>query len=96
MSRNQKIEIKNEQGIRRYKTEILALTPSTTDTVIQITSADRLDKLSQEFYGTPDLWWVIATLNQIKGSYVVSSNTIIRIPQRDRVFDFIEQLNKTR
>jgi hypothetical protein len=96
MSRYQKNEIKTAQGIRRYKTELLALPPSTTDTIIQTTTPDRLDKLAQEFYGNPDLWWAIATLNQLKGSYVVPSNTILRIPQRDRIFSFIDQLNTTR
>ncbi len=96
MSRYQNIELKTPQGIRRFKTEILLLQPANDDIVIQITSPDRLDKLSQEFYGTPDYWWAIATLNNIKGSYVIPSNTIIRIPNRNRVITFIEQLNTTR
>ena len=96
MSRNTPIEIKTSQGIRRYKTELLAIPPAADDIVIQITSPDRLDKLAQSFYGTPDLWWAIASVNSIKGTYVVPSNTIIRIPNRDRISSYIEQINTTR
>jgi len=96
MSRNIPTEIRNEQGIRRYKTELLVLPPAADDIIIQITSPDRLDKLAQEFYGTPELWWVIASLNSIKGTYVIPSNTIIRIPTRSRISSYIEQLNTTR
>jgi hypothetical protein len=96
MSRNIPTEIRNEQGIRRYKTELLVLPPAADDIIIQITSPDRLDKLAQEFYGNPELWWVIASLNSIKGTYVVPSDTIIRIPNRNRISSYIEQLNATR
>jgi hypothetical protein len=96
MSRNIPTEIKTSQGIRRYKTELLIIPPAVDDIVIQTTSPDRLDKLSQSFYGTPDLWWAIAAINSIKGTYVVPSNTIIRIPTRDRISSYIEQINTTR
>ena len=96
MSRNIPTEVKTTTGIRRFKTELLIIEPANDDTVIQITSPDRLDKLAQEFYGDPSLWWVIAALNSIKGTYIVPSNTIIRIPNRDRISSYIEQINTTR
>ena len=96
MSRNIPTEIRNTQGIRRYKTELLALTPASDDIVIQITSPDLLDKLAQSFYGDSGLWWAIASLNSIKGSYVIPSNTILRIPSQNRITSYIEQLNATR
>ena len=96
MSRNIPTEVKTTAGIRRFKTELLIIEPANDDTVIQITSPDRLDKLAQEFYGDPSLWWVIAALNSIKGTYIIPSNTIIRIPNRDRISSYIEQINTTR
>lgn len=96
MSRYTISQIKTSTGIRRYKTELLALLPAADDLVLQITTPERLDKLALEFYGDANLWWVIATLNSVKGSYMVASNTIIRIPNRDRITSYIEQLNTTR
>jgi hypothetical protein len=97
MGRYTNIEIKTPAGIRRYKTELLTIPPATDDIILQITTPERLDKLSQEFYGTPSLWWTIASINSLKGSsYMVASNTIIRIPTRDRITSYIEQLNTTR
>lgn len=89
-------EIRNAQGIRRYKTEIMNIQPANDDTVIQTTTPERMDKLAQEFYGDSSLWWLIASLNSIKGTYVIPSNTIIRIPKRERINSYIEQLNATR
>jgi hypothetical protein len=96
MSRYTNTEIKTPQGIRRYKTELLTIPPATDDIVLQITSPERLDKLAQEFYGDSELWWAIASINSIKGSYMISANTIIRIPTRDRITSYIEQINTTR
>lgn len=96
MSRNIPTEIRNAQGIRRYKTELIALPAAADDIIIRITSPDRLDKIAQTFYGDSELWWAIAALNSIKGSYVVPSNTILRIPNQTRITSYIEQLNTTR
>lgn len=96
MGRYTNIEIKTSAGIRRYKTELLAVPPAVDDIVLQITTPERLDKLSQEFYGTASLWWAIAAINSLKGSYMIAANTIVRIPARDRLLSYIEQLNTTR
>ncbi len=42
--------------------------PSEDDSVHVVTSADigRLDLIAYKFYGTPNLWWVIAHVNDIR------------------------------
>ncbi len=46
----------------------------------------RLDLLSNDFYGTPHLWWVIASVNNILDPLVaVPTGTELRIPTKDRL-----------
>jgi hypothetical protein len=46
----------------------------------------RLDLISNNFYGVPDLWWIIASVNLIEDPLVaVDAGKIIRIPTRDRL-----------
>lgn len=43
---------------------------------------DRLDKLSQEFYGTPIFGWLLMTANPLAGTneFEIPDNFILRIP----------------
>lgn len=62
--------------------------PDPTDTVYKVPSvgAGRLDEISNYFYGTPHLWWVIARVNEINDALVGPSvNDQLRIPTRDRL-----------
>lgn len=90
--------IKTPSQKRRYSTTILPVVPeSTTDTYIQTTSIERLDKLAQEFYGDVTWWWVIATANGIgKGTIMVPPNTKLRIPKKIDILDLINQKNSIR
>lgn len=46
----------------------------------------RLDLLSNDFYGVPDLWWVIASVNNILDPLVsVPTGTAIRVPTKTRL-----------
>lgn len=52
------------------------------DTYIQITSAweNRLDLVANEFYRDSDMWWVIATANDIMMPWFLPVGTELRIP----------------
>ncbi len=69
--------MKDLNGKRRRSTTIFPTIPATAnDTFIITTSADRLDKLANTFYGDVSLWWVIAAANGLgKGTLVVPANT---------------------
>ena len=41
---------------------------------------NRLDIISQKYYGTPDLWWAIALANEFIDPFVVNEGALIRIP----------------
>jgi len=65
-----------------------AVVPDATDTLFRVPQAGeaRLDLIAQKFYGVPDLWWVIALVNNIVDPLVgaeVGKN--IRIPTRNRL-----------
>jgi hypothetical protein len=46
----------------------------------------RLDLISYQFYGTPQLWWVIAAVNNIVDPlYGAEDGTQLRIPTRSRL-----------
>lgn len=46
----------------------------------------RLDLVSALFYGTPQLWWVIASVNDLTDPLVgAAAGTQIRVPQKSRL-----------
>ena len=50
-----------------------------TDTLLIATEGDRCDLLATEFYGTPELWWFIATVNKLSSNNI-PVGTQLRIP----------------
>ena len=50
-----------------------------SDVLLIATQGDRCDALSQEYYGTPDHWWFIATVNKLSANHI-EAGTQLRIP----------------
>jgi hypothetical protein len=74
-------------GLRRE-----VVMPDVTDVVIEVTQAmdGRLDVLAFELYGTSDLWWVIAELNQITDPMTeVKQGVELRVPRSERLFNIL-------
>ena len=90
--------MKDQNGKRRRSTTIFqTITATLIDTFIITTTADRLDKLANAFYGDVSLWWVIAAANGLgKGTLVVPVNTKLRIPAKTEFLDQVIQTNRTR
>jgi hypothetical protein len=62
--------------------------PDTTDILIKMPGAGqyRLDLIADQYFGVPDLWWVIAEVNNMSDPMVtVPINTELRIPTRERL-----------
>lgn len=62
----------------------------------------RLDLVSYEVYNTPDLWWVIAHVNDILNQFTDDEDAggmwagqLLRIPQRDRVIAVLSRRQAT-
>tara|TARA_Y100000389_G_C17194814_1_gene380670 strand:- start:41 stop:340 length:300 start_codon:yes stop_codon:yes gene_type:complete len=90
--------LRDKTGKRKKATTILPVVPTSgADITIVTTSPDRLDKLAYTFYDDASLWWVIAAVNGLgKGTFVVPSNTTIRIPSKSGIQDLIVQINESR
>ena len=83
---------------RKFATTIIPTMPKNkADTYIQVTSAERLDKLAQTFYGDATLWWIIAVTNGLgRGSLHVPIDTVLRIPANENIQEIINQTNISR
>lgn len=46
---------------------------------------NRLDLISNMFYGTPKLWWALAYANKLYDPRKVKSGIILRIPYRNNI-----------
>ena len=80
------------QQLRKPGTEVFRTTiptkmgPAEDDAIVTAGDSDRLDSLAAEHYGSPSLWYVIASVNNItNGSMHVKAGTQLRIPDRSRV-----------
>ena len=66
MSRYDTVKKVNDKDIQRIGTATLPeYEEKNSDILLIATHGDRCDLLSQEFYGTPDFWWFIATVNKL-------------------------------
>lgn len=74
---------KNDQGKLVYKRKIYPNIPLSDDDVyIATETGDRLDTLAFDFYSDSNLWWIIASANNIHGAkFGFEDGTILRIPQ---------------
>jgi hypothetical protein len=65
-----------------------AVVPDDTDElwVVPPAGVPRLDLLANDFYGTPQLWWVLSSVNNMLDPLVsVPTGTAIRVPTKERL-----------
>lgn len=100
MSRyNSTLFVKTNTDRTRQATTILPTldTAMPNDILIRTTTPERLDKLSQYFYGNVSDWWIIAAANNLgKGTLIIPSNTSLRIPIDTNAYNKLSELNRTR
>lgn len=66
--------------------DIVVADPSDTLYTVPAGGINRLDLISQSFYGVPDMWWVLARVNTILDPLVGAAiGTVIRIPTKSRL-----------
>lgn len=60
---------------------------STSDNFYKVEAGfvNRLDLISNMFYGTPKLWWVLAYVNHLDDPFKVDSGVILRVPKRSSI-----------
>ena len=80
MSRYDTIGKIKDKKIERIGTATLPdVQESNNDTLLIATQGDRCDLLATTYYGTPELWWFIATVNKLSGNNI-PVGTQLRIP----------------
>jgi len=61
--------------------EIPNIPVHTDDSYVEVSVTDRLDLISNQFYGTPAYWWIIAHANALgKGTLAIQKGGILRLP----------------
>ena len=80
MSRYDNVRRVEDKKVQRIGTATLPdYEEQNSDILLIAVNGDRCDALSQEYYGTPDHWWFIATVNKLSTNHI-EAGTQIRIP----------------
>jgi hypothetical protein len=66
--------------------------PADDDVLVEVKLTTSLDNLSQEYYDTPELWFVIALANNIDlPPLEMFPGQVLRIPTKTRVTSILKQ-----
>ena len=80
MSRYSDITKISEKGISRLGTADLPVVEENNSDVLLITvDGDRCDLISQQYYGTTEFWWFIASVNNLSANNI-EAGTQVRVP----------------
>ena len=80
MSRyNNTTKIQNKNFVSIGTSYLPKFKESNSDILLIATEGDRCDLISQEYYGTPDFWWYVASVNNLKSNNI-KAGTQIRVP----------------
>ena len=80
MSRYDTIRRVNKNKVVRVGTSYLpTVEEKNSDILLIATHGDKCDIISQQYYGTPDFWWFIASVNNLKSNNI-EAGTQLRIP----------------
>ena len=80
MSRYDRVRKVSENKISRIGTaDFPKVEDKNSDILLIATDGDKCDVISQEYYGTPDFWWFIASVNKLKSNNI-EAGTQLRVP----------------
>ena len=80
MARYDNIDKIKDENITRIGTSYLPKVKEQNSAVLLIaTEGDRCDHLAQEYYGDVNLWWYIASVNNLKSNNI-EAGTQLRVP----------------
>lgn len=84
----------DEQYIETY--EHLPVEKTATDVYHIVTLADvnRLDLIAYQYYGNPQMWWVIAEASEITDPFDIPIGTVVRIPQKTTLYKYTGVLSR--
>jgi len=80
MSRyNNTTKIQNKNFVSIGTSYLPKFQESNSDILLIATEGDRCDLISQEYYGTSEFWWYIASVNNLKSNNI-EAGTQLRVP----------------
>ena len=80
MSRYDTVERKSKDQVIRIGTaDLPKFTENNSDILLIATQGDRCDLIAQEYYGTTELWWFVASVNNLKSNNI-QAGTQLRVP----------------
>ena len=80
MSRYDTVKLISRNGISKIGTaDIPKVEDKNSDILLIATQGDRCDLISQQYYGTSDFWWFIASVNKLKSNNI-EAGTQLRVP----------------
>jgi len=80
MSRYDIVKQISQNEIPRIGTaDIPKVEDKNSDILLIATQGDRCDLISHQYYGTPDFWWFIASVNKLKSNNI-EAGTQLRVP----------------
>ena len=80
MSRYDRIERIKENGVSRIKTaDLPEFKEDNSDILLIATDGDRCDLISQQYYGTTEFWWFIASVNNLSTNNIEAGSQL-RVP----------------
>jgi len=86
---NVNVEIEGvRQNVIVFGLMVPAVVPDASDILYTVPQAGegRMDLISQQFYGTPELWWAIAQVNNLNDPLVgFVANQTVRVPTKERL-----------
>ena len=80
MSRYDRVRKVSENKISRIgTTDFPKAEDKNSDVLLIATHGDKCDAISQQYYGTPDFWWFIASVNNLNSNNI-EAGTQLRVP----------------
>ena len=80
MGRYDRVQTISKDKVSRIGTaDLPKFKEDNSDVLLIATEGDRCDLISQEYYGTPELWWYIASVNNLKSNNI-EAGTQLRVP----------------
>ena len=80
MSRYDEVKIITDKKISRLGTvDFQKFEEKNTDILLIATEGDRCDLISQLYYGSPEHWWFVASVNKLSSNNI-AAGTQLRIP----------------
>ena len=80
MSRYDIVKKITEKGVNRIGTaDLPKFTENNSDILLIATQGDRCELIAQEYYGTTELWWFVASVNNLKSNNI-QAGTQLRVP----------------